>query len=122
MRRRASSNANRNTGVKPRAATRMDWPWLNSIFISAIFSGDIAAATSFFIMYVDLAARIPELGRHDPQKVHDLFVKYQDRIIFGTDFQSLENKMILGSSGNEPPPTEADAIVFFLKEYRWLET
>jgi hypothetical protein len=30
--------------------------------------------------------------------------------------------MILGSSGNEPPPSEADADVFFAKEWRWLET
>jgi len=73
-------------------------------------------------MRVDLAARIPELGRHDPQVVHRLFIKYQDRIFFGTDFQSLESKMILGSSGNEPPPAVADAEVFFRKEYRWLET
>jgi predicted TIM-barrel fold metal-dependent hydrolase len=73
-------------------------------------------------MYVDLAARIPEIGRHDPQKVHDMFVKFQDRILFGTDFQSLQNKMILGSSGDEPPETIADAEVFFRKEYRWLET
>jgi Amidohydrolase/Carbohydrate family 9 binding domain-like len=73
-------------------------------------------------MMVDLAARIPELGRHDPETVHRLFIKYQDRILFGTDFQSLESRMILGSSGNEPPPALADAEVFFLKEYRWLET
>jgi len=73
-------------------------------------------------MMVDLAARIPEIGRLDPKKMHDFFVKYQDRIIFGTDFQSLERLMILGSSGNEPPPSEADAEVFFRKEYRWLET
>jgi len=73
-------------------------------------------------MMVDLAARIPELGRHDPKKMHDLFVKYQDRIFFGTDFQSLDRLMILGSSGNEPPPSVADAEVFFRKEYRWLET
>ncbi len=73
-------------------------------------------------MLVDLAARIPELGRHDPRRVHDMFVKYQDRILFGTDFQSLESGLILGSSGNEPPETDADAEVFFRKEYRWLET
>jgi hypothetical protein len=73
-------------------------------------------------MMVDLAARIPEIGRHDPKQVHDLFTKYQDRILFGSDFQSLQNKMILGSSGNEPPPSEADADVFFAKEWRWLET
>jgi len=73
-------------------------------------------------MMVDLAARIPEIGRHDPEVVHRLFVKYQDRILFGSDFQSLESRMILGSSGNEPPPSVAEAVTFFAKEWRWLET
>jgi predicted TIM-barrel fold metal-dependent hydrolase len=72
-------------------------------------------------MRVDLAARIPELGRHDPARVRRLFVKYQDRILFGTDFQ-VYDRLILGSSGKEPPPTDADAEVFFAKEWRWLET
>lgn len=72
-------------------------------------------------MRVDLAARIPELGRHDPEKVRRLFLKYQDRILFGTDFQ-VYDRLILGSSGKEPPPTDADAEVFFAKEWRWLET
>jgi len=72
-------------------------------------------------MMADLAARIPEIGRHDPEKVRRLFIKYQDRILFGTDFQ-VYNRLILGSSGNEPPPTDADAEVFFAKEWRWLET
>jgi predicted TIM-barrel fold metal-dependent hydrolase len=72
-------------------------------------------------MYADLAARIPEIGRHDPDKVRRLFLKHQDRILFATDFQ-VYNRLILGSSGNEPPPTDADAEVFFAKEWRWLET
>jgi len=72
-------------------------------------------------MNADLAARIPEIGRHDPKKVHDLFMKHQDRIFFATDFQ-VYNRLILGSSGNEPPPTDADAEMFYHKEYRWLET
>ena len=72
-------------------------------------------------MMADLAARIPEIGRHDPDKVRQLFIKYQDRILFATDFQVLD-RLILGSSGNEPPPTDADAEVFFAKEFRWLET
>jgi predicted TIM-barrel fold metal-dependent hydrolase len=71
-------------------------------------------------MRVDLAARIPEIGRHDPEKVRRLFLKYQDRILFATDFQ-VYDRLILGSSGNEPPPTDADAEVFFAKEWRWLE-
>jgi predicted TIM-barrel fold metal-dependent hydrolase len=72
-------------------------------------------------MMADLAARIPEIGRHDPDEVHRLFVKYQDRIFFATDFQ-VYDKLILGSSGNEPPASDADAEVFFAKEWRWLET
>lgn len=72
-------------------------------------------------MYADLAARIPEIGRHDPEKVRRLFVKHQDRILFATDFQ-VYNKLILGSSGNEPPPTDAEGEVFFAKHWRWLET
>ena len=72
-------------------------------------------------MMADLAARIPEIGRHDPAAVRRLFLKHQDRLFFATDFQ-VYNRLILGSSGNEPPPTDADAEVFFAKEWRWLET
>ena len=69
----------------------------------------------------DLAARIPELGRHDPDRVRKLFTKHQDRIFFATDFQ-VYDRLILGSSGNEPPPTDDDAHQFFAKHWRWLET
>ncbi len=72
-------------------------------------------------MMVDLAARIPELGRHDPETVRRLFLKHQDRILFATDFM-VDQRLILGSSGNEPPPSDADAEVYFLKNWRWLET
>lgn len=72
-------------------------------------------------MMADLAARVPEIGRQDPEAVRRLFVKHQDRILFGTDFQ-VYDRLILGSSGNEPPPTEADALSFFEKHWRWLET
>lgn len=72
-------------------------------------------------MMADLAARVPEIGRHDPQQVHDLFVKHQDRILFATDFQ-VYDRLILGSSGNEPAPSNVDAEVFFAKHWRWLET
>jgi predicted TIM-barrel fold metal-dependent hydrolase len=72
-------------------------------------------------MRVDLAARIPEIGRRDPDKVRRLLLNHQDRIIFGTDFQ-VYDRLILGSSGKEPPPTDADAEVFFAKEWRWLES
>lgn len=72
-------------------------------------------------MMADIAARVPEIGRHDPAKVRRVFEKHQDRILFGTDFQVYET-LILGSSGNGPPPTDADARVFFEKHWRWFET
>ena len=72
-------------------------------------------------MMADLAARIPELGRHHPRKVHKLFVKHQDRIVFATDFMVYQ-KLILGSSGDAERPTDDDAQVFYEKEWRWLET
>lgn len=80
-----------------------------------------AALDNYPNMMADLAARIPELGRHDPEKVRRLFIKHQNRIFFATDFQ-VYNRLILGSSGNEPPPTDDDGAVFFAKEWRWLET
>lgn len=73
-------------------------------------------------MMADLAARMPELGRHDPQKLHKLFVKHQDRIFFATDFMVLPSKLILGSSGDAERPTDRDAEYFYEKEWRWLET
>ncbi|MGH7434220.1 MAG: amidohydrolase family protein, partial [Polyangiaceae bacterium] len=72
-------------------------------------------------MLVDIAARVPEIGRHDPAKVRALFIKQQDRILFGTDFQ-VYDRLILGSGGNGPPPTDDDAIVFFQKHWRFFET
>ena len=72
-------------------------------------------------MYADLAARIPELGRHDPARVRDLFTRHQDRILFATDFQVYE-RLILGSSGDGERPTDDEAVAFFEKEWRWLET
>ncbi len=72
-------------------------------------------------MHADLAARIPELGRHDPEKVRRLFDKHADRIFFATDFM-VYNKLILGSGGDADQPTEEDALTFYQKCWRWLET
>lgn len=72
-------------------------------------------------MMADLAARIPEIGRHAPENVRRLFVKHQDRIVFGTDFQ-VYNRLTLGSGGSGPAPTDEDAKEFFKKHWRWLET
>jgi predicted TIM-barrel fold metal-dependent hydrolase len=72
-------------------------------------------------MMADLAARIPELGRHDPEKVRRLFTKHAGRIFFATDFM-VYDKLILGSGGDADHPTDDDAVTFFEKCWRWLET
>ncbi|MGV3771929.1 MAG: amidohydrolase family protein, partial [Verrucomicrobiales bacterium] len=70
-------------------------------------------------MMADLAARVPEIGRHDPAKVRRLFEKHQDRIVFATDFQVYDT-LTLGSGGKGPAPTDDDADSFFSKHWRWL--
>jgi predicted TIM-barrel fold metal-dependent hydrolase len=72
-------------------------------------------------MMVDIAARVPEIGRHDPEKVRALFIKHAGRILFATDFQ-VYDRMTLGSGGSGPAPAEQDAIDFFQKHWRFFET
>lgn len=72
-------------------------------------------------MHADMAARIPELGRHEPERVRRLFEKHQDRILFATDFM-VYNKLILGSGGDDENPTDEDGVEFFTKCWRWMET
>lgn len=71
--------------------------------------------------YADLAARVPELGRHAPTEVREMFTTHQDRILFATDFQVFE-RLVLGSGGDADRPTDEDADLFFAKHWRWLET
>ncbi len=72
-------------------------------------------------MRIDLAARIPEIGRLDAKKMHDFFTKYADRILFGTDFM-VYDRMILGSSGDDLPPNNETAVDFFGMYWRYFDT
>jgi predicted TIM-barrel fold metal-dependent hydrolase len=78
-------------------------------------------------LYVDTAARVPEIGRvdanHDPDRMRAFFEKYRGRILFGTDVGvgSGEQDLMLGSTGAEPP-TAADVERFFTSTWRWFET
>ena len=72
-------------------------------------------------MMADIAARIPEVGRHDPEKVRELFLKYPNQFVFGTDFQ-VHNRLILGSAGDDERPTNTDGYIFFQKHWRFFET
>ena len=73
--------------------------------------------------YIDTAARVPEMGRHDAAKMRAFFEKYQDRILFGTDtgIGATADDMMFGSNG-ELPPTRADEERFFKRTWRYFET
>jgi predicted TIM-barrel fold metal-dependent hydrolase len=72
---------------------------------------------------IDTAARIPEIGRHDAEKMRKLFIRHSTRIVFGTDLGVGEKPLdlMLGSTG-EKPPTQADVDHFFASTWRYLET
>lgn len=73
-------------------------------------------------LYVDLAARIVELGRHDPRALRALFVRHRDRILFGTDLGLWpKGGVMLGSTG-ERPDTDAQIPGYFAAHRQWLET
>jgi len=99
-----------------------------TLFIGSHFGNDPEDPPAVFAMmdanpnfYVVTSARIPEIGRFDAKKMHDAFVKYADRIIYGTDLGIGEEVLILGSS---PPthPTDDDEKLFFNASYRYFET
>jgi predicted TIM-barrel fold metal-dependent hydrolase len=73
-------------------------------------------------LYVDTAARVPELGRK-AAVVRELFLKHPDRIVFGTDLGVGEapEDLMLGSTGLLPPQ-RADVDRFFSSTWRFFET
>ncbi len=74
-------------------------------------------------LYVDTAARIPEIGRYPADKMRALFAKHAGRILFGTDLGvgRAPEDLMLGSPGPNPP-TEADVERFFSATWRYFET
>lgn len=72
-------------------------------------------------MYVDTSARLGEIGRHPVEKVRAFFVKYQDRILFGTDLIVSPNGLQLGSTRETPPGFE-DALKFYADHRHFFET
>jgi predicted TIM-barrel fold metal-dependent hydrolase len=74
-------------------------------------------------LYVDTAARVPEIGRHPQEKMKRFYAKYQDRVLFGTDtgIGPDDADMMYGSTGAEVP-TRADEVRFFTSTWRYFET
>jgi predicted TIM-barrel fold metal-dependent hydrolase len=73
-------------------------------------------------VFVDTSARVPEIGRHPADKVRSLFIKHQDRILFGSDFIAGPTGAMQLGSVSEHEPTVADAQVFFERHWRYFET
>jgi predicted TIM-barrel fold metal-dependent hydrolase len=74
-------------------------------------------------MYIDTAARIPELGRHPPAKMRDFYTEFQDRVLYGSDLGvgPEGTPLFLGSEG-ESPPTAREQELFFSATKRYFET
>lgn len=74
-------------------------------------------------LYVDTAARIPELGRHSPDAMRAFFIEFQDRILYGSDLGvgPEPEPLFLGSEGPEPA-TEREEKLFFTATQRYFET
>jgi predicted TIM-barrel fold metal-dependent hydrolase len=74
-------------------------------------------------LYIDTAARIPELGRHPAAAMRAFFIEFQDRILYGSDLGvgPEPTPLFLGSQGPKPP-TQAEIARFFDATRRYFET
>ncbi|MEM7604875.1 MAG: amidohydrolase family protein [Myxococcota bacterium] len=70
---------------------------------------------------VETGARVPEIGRHDADRMHDFFVRFQDRVLFGTDFQVNPGGLVLGSAGRRLAGL-SDVAPFLESHWRYFET
>ncbi len=73
-------------------------------------------------LWIDVAARLPELGRRDPERIAAFFGEFQDRILFGTDLQISRYGITLGSGGLDDEPTPSDAVRYYGVHWRYFET
>jgi len=80
--------------------------------------------STFPNVWIDTAARVPELGRHPADQVRAFFIKHQDRILFGSDLISSSNGMQLGSVWHVPGerPGIDDALRFYEAHWAYFET
>ena len=69
---------------------------------------------------VDVSARLGEIGRHRPDLVHDIFVEFQDRVLFGTDM-IVRDKLVCGAPDGEEKDFD-DVEEFYDAHWRYFET
>ncbi len=82
------------------------------------FVADVMRENENYI--IDVSARVPEIGRHRPDLVHDIFVEFQDRILFGTDLGVRDPLMLGAPQGFEPDHEDAEA--FYDSHWQYFET
>lgn len=71
-------------------------------------------------LWIDTAARLPEIGRRSPEEVRAVFSEFPDRVLFGTDLQVAPDLLVLGAGPAEPSP--ADVETFWRSTWRYFET
>ncbi|MFP8958051.1 amidohydrolase family protein [Natrialbaceae archaeon A-CW3] len=69
---------------------------------------------------VDVSARIPWIGAHRADLVRDVFLEFQDRILFGTDFAAWETMMLGVPQGFDPTPEDIET--FYDAHWEYFET
>ena len=69
---------------------------------------------------VDVSARLPWIGRHRADQVRDVFVEFQDRILFGTDL-GVGDPMMLGVPQGFDVD-DADVARFYEAHWQYFET
>jgi len=99
-------------------------------FISVHFGNDAehpdrvaAMLRKYQNLYIDTAARIPEMGRHSPELMRDFFIEFQDRVLYGSDLGVGQEgtPLFLGSQGKDAP-TAREYELFFSASRRYFET
>ena len=85
---------------------------------------DIAATDARMVahpnLWIDTAARVPEIGRGRPERLRAFFVKHQDRVLFGTDLGVTGGGVMLGS-GDGTEPGWPEITRFFDLHWRFFE-
>jgi predicted TIM-barrel fold metal-dependent hydrolase len=74
-------------------------------------------------LYIDTAARIPEMGRHSAPLMREFLIEFQDRILYGSDLGvgPEGTPLFLGSEGKDPA-TQREYELFFSASRRYFET
>ena len=72
-------------------------------------------------LYIDISARLGELGRHPAKEGHKFFTRHQNRIMFGTDRMFYPGGDVQGA-GPQKMFTKAEDNWFYETHWRYLQT